>query len=129
MSNDDVIERINDFLKSAEWKHTVSTFIENHCHFFTHDDGNDIDVNMYEIYKNFCDIVDGLLGMSLQEIGSSEEEFVDMLADKMRQPDVGPRDKASKFFFFIFIYIYRYHIYIINIYIITNNNNNNNNNI
>ena len=60
--------------------------------------------------------MDGLLGMSLQEIGSSEEEFVDMLADKMRQPDVGPRDKASKFFF-IFIYIYRYHIYIIYIYI------------
>eukprot|EP00943_MAST-04B_sp_MAST-4B-sp1_P008740 g8740.t1 len=96
MSDEDVIDRMNDFLKSAEWKHTVSTFIDSHCHFFTHDDGDDIDVNMYEIYKNFCDIVDGLLGMSLQEIGSSEEEFVDMLADKMRQPDVGPRDKAMK---------------------------------
>ncbi len=96
MSNEDVIDRINNFLKSAEWKHTVSTFIDSHCHFFTHDDGEDIDVNMYEIYKNFCDIVDGLVGMSLQEIGSSEEEFIDMLADKMRQPDVGPRDKAMK---------------------------------
>ena len=83
-------------LKSPEWKHTVSTFVDNHCHFFTHDDGGDIDVNMYEIYKNFCDIVDGLFSMTLQDMGVSEEVFADMLADEMRQPDKGPRDKAMK---------------------------------
>ena len=87
---------LSAFLKSPEWKHTVSTFVDNHCHFFTHDDGGDIDVNMYEIYKNFCDIVDGLFSMTLQDMGVSEEVFADMLADEMRQPDKGPRDKAMK---------------------------------
>ena len=81
-----VIDAVENFLRGAEWKHTMNTFVNGHCAMFAVIDGEH-GLGQHDIFRDFRDTVDGLLDGILSSLGSSPEVFIEALKAKERAPE------------------------------------------
>ncbi len=92
---DVVVESIENYLKGPDWKAMITTFIDSHCAIFSDIEGEH-DHGQWEVFREFRELVEGMLEGVLREIGSTPEEFIYACEIKLSQNDMGPRDAALK---------------------------------
>ena len=95
LTYDTIIDCVNDYINSAEWKQIISNFVSTNCAIFADIEGEH-DHGQYDIFQKFKDVVDGLVDGVLNDVGSTAEEFIQACEIKLQQPDQGPRDAALK---------------------------------
>jgi hypothetical protein len=88
-----VIDAVENFLRGAEWKQVMNTFINGHCAMFAVIDGEH-GLGQHDVFRDFRDTVDGLLDGVLSSLGSSPELFITALKQREQRPERGPRDSA-----------------------------------
>ncbi|KAK1171262.1 cilia- and flagella-associated protein 36-like isoform X1 [Acipenser oxyrinchus oxyrinchus] len=81
--NEWVVETIAGYLGSSDWVIPVTDFIENKCTVFDDDDENKLAYT--EIHQQYKDMVEQLLGNYTQEIGISEEQFLEACISPLAQ--------------------------------------------
>ncbi|KAK3523229.1 hypothetical protein QTP86_022952, partial [Hemibagrus guttatus] len=70
-----VVESIAGFLGSPEWLIPLTDFIENKCSVFDEEEENKLSYT--EIHQQYKQLVEKLLENYMQEVGISEQQFVD----------------------------------------------------
>ena len=95
LAYDTIIDAVQGYLGSSEWKHLITTFVSNHCAIFADIEGEH-DHGQYQIFQEFRTMVDGMVDGVLSDVGSTAEEFIEACEAKLQQPDQGPRDAALK---------------------------------
>jgi len=90
-----IIDCVQNYLNSAEWRNLLTTFISTHCAIFADIEGEH-DHGQHQIFQEFRTMVDGMVDGVLNDVGSTVEEFIEACEVKLQQPDQGPRDAALK---------------------------------
>ena len=88
LTYDTIIDCVNDYINSAEWKQIISNFVSTNCAIFADIEGEH-DHGQYDIFQKFKDVVDGLVDGVLNDVGSTAEEFIQACEIKLQQPDQG----------------------------------------
>ncbi|XP_033861115.1 cilia- and flagella-associated protein 36-like isoform X3 [Acipenser ruthenus] len=81
--NEWVVETIAGYLGSPDWVIPVTDFIEHKCTVFDDDDENKLSYT--EIHQQYKEMVEQLLGNYTQEVGISEEQFLEACISPLAQ--------------------------------------------
>jgi len=80
------------YLKSPPWRVPLNNFIDEHCVKFSDEEENKLEYTI--IHKDFCNMIDNLLGGYLQELGLNDQDFLAAV-----QASSTENDKVNKLIF------------------------------
>mmetsp|Transcript_20181 Transcript_20181/g.14617 ORF Transcript_20181/g.14617 Transcript_20181/m.14617 type:complete len:81 (-) Transcript_20181:977-1219(-) len=69
-----ILDIVQEYLQSPQWKTPIVNFIEDNCLVFDDDDENKLEYTT--VHKKFKDLVDSQLEEYMNEIGIPATEFV-----------------------------------------------------
>ncbi|XP_041106913.1 cilia- and flagella-associated protein 36-like isoform X2 [Polyodon spathula] len=81
--NEWIVETIAGYLGSPDWVIPVTDFIEHKCTVFDDDDENKLSYT--EVHQQYKEMVEQLLGNYTQEVGISEEQFLEACVSPLAQ--------------------------------------------
>lgn len=92
------IEAVEQFLQGEQWKQQVVAYVDEHSRLFSRvgEQEDDFTHEQYASWHGFKDLVDECIGGVVCDLGGSEELFANACEEKLKQPDLGPRDAAVK---------------------------------
>lgn len=88
------IDLLHSYLNDNEWKKNIETFVESNCSSFKNI--NEYNHEHYDIWKNFKEIVEQILDMTLSQVGGSIEALEKSLDEIASETPNGPRDEITK---------------------------------
>lgn len=90
--NEWIYDFVIAYLKSPPWRCPLNNFIDANCVKFSDDEENKFEYT--DIHKQFCDLIDKLLGGYLKELGLSDEDFLAAVQASSKE-----NDKVNKLIF------------------------------
>ena len=91
-----LLDAVDQFVKGSGWSDPINEFIAKHAHLFSENDSEEYDVEQYDVFLQFGELIDTLLRQVVQDLGCTEEMLIKVLKDSVNNESRSTRDDQIK---------------------------------
>ena len=91
-----LLDAVDQFVKGNGWSGPINEFIGKHSHLFSENDSEEYDVEQYDVFLQFGELIDSLLRQVVQDLGCSEDMLITILKDSVNKESRSTRDDQIK---------------------------------